>query len=75
MLVLDFMVNFRLKIVNDISVESMEYLNKKKEKKKYNNFCISGKGQPNQITTCTKLLNIKYAFYVFSGDLITETIN
>ena len=26
------------------------------------------------ITTCTKLLNIKYKFYGFSGDL-TETIN
>ena len=41
----------------------------------YAALCTSAVGTiSNQIATCTKLLNIKYEFYRFSGDLI-ETIN
>ena len=40
---------------------------------KYDAFCTS-LGRDAQITTCTKLLDIKYEFYGFSGDLM-ETIN
>ena len=66
------MVNSRLKIL-DISVESMECPNEDPYKKEEETFSVYG-GRDNQITTCTKLLNIKHKFYGFSVDLI-ETIN
>ena len=54
-----------------ISVESMECLNEdtlKKKVEKYDAFCTSGRD--NQIATHATLLNIKYEFYGFGGDLI-----
>ena len=61
MLVLDFKVDYRLKILKGISVQSMECLNEDAKKKK-NISCTLG-GRDDQIATSAKLL------YRFSGDL------
>ena len=52
-----------------VAVECMECLNKDvKEKKKGQILYIMG--GDDEITTNAKLLDIKYKFYEFSGDLI-----
>ena len=65
------MANFRLKILNGISMESWEYLNEDVLKKKGHFLYIGGRNV--QATTSTKFL-VKYKFYGSSGDLI-ETNN
>ena len=76
MLSLGFVVNCRLKILNDISMESMECFNKdaqkNKEERKWRFLYIADRD--NLIATNAILLNIKYDFYGFNGDLI-EAIN
>ena len=73
MLVLDFMGKCRLKILDGISVESMECLKEDAQKKKKMTLSVHW-GRDDLIATNAILLNIKQKFCGFSGDLI-ETIN
>ena len=54
--------------------EDAQKKKKKKEKRKKKRHFLYIRGRDEQIATRAKLLNIKYKFYGFSGDLI-ETIN
>ena len=66
-------MNIRLKIHRDISIESIDCLNKDMLKKvKNNTFCTSALAIP--IATGANLLHTKYHFYEFNGDL-RDTIN
>ena len=60
MLVSDFMVNSRLKILNGICMEFMECLNK--DAKKKDTFCTSEVAMAVLIATFAKLLDTKYEF-------------
>ena len=57
----------RLKILQDISVKCIECLNKDAKKKKGQILYIRGKD--DYIATGAKLLDIKYKFYGFNGNL------
>ena len=71
MLVSDFLVNSRLKILNGICMEFMEYLNKDAKKKEH---FLHSRGRAVLIATAATLLDIKYTFYGFHDDL-RDTIN
>ena len=71
MLVLGFMVKFRLIIIKGTSVECMEFLNK--DVKRKGQILYIG-GRDNEIATSANLLDIKYKFYEFSCDLIETNI-
>ena len=74
MLVLDLKVDFRLKNTQRYFCgNAWNVLTRMRRKKKIGHFLYIG-DRDNQIATQAKLLNIKYEFYGFSGDLI-ETIN
>ena len=60
-------------MLKGVSVECMEYPNEDTQKSKRGQFLYI-RGRDIQIATCTQLLNIKYKFCEFNGDL-TETIN
>ena len=77
MLVLDFLVNSRLKNSqwHFCGIHEMSYHGCVEEGQKKNMILSVHQGyRDDQIATCAKLLNIKYKFYGFSGNLI-ETIN
>ena len=65
-------MDYRLKILKGISMECMECLNKDVKKKKEQILYI--RGGNNQISTGAKLLDIKYEFCGFNGDLM-DAIN
>ena len=72
-----FVVNYSLKMLNGICVESIKCLNKDESKKerKSDTFCTSViRGRDYLIANNAILLNVKYKLYGFSGHLI-ESIN
>ena len=72
-LVSEFLVNFRPKILNDTSMEFMEWLNENAVKEKERKDTIHW-GKAILITTGSNLLDTKYEFYGFNNDL-RDTIN
>ena len=73
MIVSEDMVISVLKILNGISMEFMECLNKDAQKKKKGDFLYIG-GGAILIVTSSNLFDIKYTFYGFNDDL-RDTIN
>ena len=71
MLVSEFIVNSRLKILNSISMEFMECRNKDPKKKGH---FLYIEGRAVLIVTGANFLDTKYEFYGFSDDL-RGTIN
>ena len=73
MLVSEVMVISRVKILSSISMEFMECPKEDTKKKKKGHFLYIG-GRAIQIHTGSNLLDTKYKFYGFNGDL-RDTIN